>query len=60
MIWRLRIFGYEVASLERDDEPEPYGITGGSTMLFERDENPYSSDERYDWEPEDNRGFGFS
>lgn len=57
MSWRFRIFGCEIASLERYDDPEPEEITGGSVHNFERDENPYSPDERYNWEPED--GFGF-
>lgn len=57
MMWRLRLFGWEVVSLERDDEPEPDGITGGSTMLFERDDNPLNPGDRYDWPVEDRFGF---
>lgn len=59
MIWRLRLFGIQIASLEcDDDEPPPEGISGGATMCFDRDENPYSPDERWNWcDPED--GFGF-
>jgi hypothetical protein len=57
VIWRLKVFGYTIASLERDDEePPPDGITGGIMHNFDRDENPYSPDERYNWGDED---FGF-
>lgn len=59
MGWRLKIFGrWTIVSLERDDdEPPPDGISGGSMMAFERDENPYSPDERYNWDIDDRFGF---
>jgi hypothetical protein len=58
MMWRLRIFGLEIASLERDDdEPPPDGITGGSMHNFDRDDRPPNPDDRYDWDIEDRFGF---
>lgn len=65
MILRLTIFGHEVLSIElgpsAETEAEPESpIGGGSTHNFERDTNPLSPDDRYDWEWEDKRkGFGF-
>jgi hypothetical protein len=51
MFWRLRLFGWEIASLERDDEEEPMpGITGGSSHNFDRDTEPLNPDDRYDWD----------
>lgn len=56
--WRLRLFGFEVASLEREDEqPEEGGITGGSTHNFEKDTDPLDPDDRYNWDTEDRFGF---
>lgn len=62
----LTIFGHEVLAIEigaselEVDEPEPTGIGGASTHNFERDTNPLSPDDRWDWEWEDKRkGFGF-
>lgn len=63
----LTIFGYEVltielgrSELEVSEPDEQHGIGGGSTHNFERDTNPLSPDDRWDWEWEDKRkGFGF-
>jgi hypothetical protein len=56
--WRFRLFGLEIASLERDDdEPPPDGITGGSMHNFDRDDRPLNPDDRYDWETEERFGF---
>lgn len=60
MRWSFRLFGIEIASLERDDgevEPPPDGITGGSEMHFDRDDKPYNPNERYNWETEERFGF---
>lgn len=56
-MWRLKLWRWTVATLERDDdEPPPDGISGGTTMCFDRDENPYSPEDRYNWDVDD---FGF-
>jgi hypothetical protein len=45
--------------VEEEEEEEP-GIEGGSAHNFERDVNPITPEDRYDWEWEDRkRGFGF-
>jgi hypothetical protein len=55
-MWRLRIFGIQVASLERDDdEPPPDGITGGSMMCFDRDTEPLDPTPGEEWYDEDRR-----
>lgn len=67
MIIRLTIFGVEVMCLSlgnfvlaeeaEDDEEQPdCSIGGGSSHNFERDPNPLSPDDRYDWSDWD---FGF-
>lgn len=42
-----------------EDEEEDSRIEGGSAHNFERDVNPVSPEDRYNWEWEDRRGFGF-
>jgi hypothetical protein len=44
--------------VEEEEEEEP-GIEGGSAHNFERDMDPLKPEDRYDWEWEDRRGFGF-
>jgi hypothetical protein len=45
---------------EEEEEDEEPGILGGSAHDFERDVNPITPEDRYDWEWEDRkRGFGF-
>lgn len=39
------------------EEESPAGITGGPGGAFERDDRPYTSDDRY--EPWEDRRFGF-
>lgn len=57
-MWRLRLFGYEIASLECDgDEPIPDGIGGGTMHSFERDDKPFDPNNRGDFEWEDRFGF---
>jgi len=61
----LRVLGFPVASLtvERieyeEEETEEAVIAGGSAHDFERDANPITPEDRYNWEWEDKRGFGF-
>ena len=54
-IFTLDTLHYEFETEEEDTTTE---IGGGSTHDFERDIDPYSPDDRYDWEWED-KGFGF-
>jgi hypothetical protein len=67
MIIRLTVFGIEVFCLsagnfileEESEEEEPEAdcsIGGGPSQNFERDTNPLSPDDRYDWGEWD---FGF-
>lgn len=60
VIYRLRLFGWEIASLEREDDPDPEeGMTGGSSHNFERDMNPLDPTPGEDWEWDDRKRFGF-
>lgn len=63
----LRLFGiFPVLTLDvingsfsYEDGDEETHIEGGSAHNFERDVNPVSPEDRYNWEWEDRRGFGF-
>lgn len=62
----LRVFGFPVLSFGDEDagfedEVEVQGrhIEGGSAHNFERDVNPVTPEDRYNWEWEDRNGFGF-
>ena len=63
--YTLRLFGIPILSLETvhfelvEDESDTAVIGGGSAHNFERDANPLNPNERYDWEWEDKRKFGF-
>ena len=59
----ISILGSEVFSIEvsrpmPEPEEEVTGIGGGSGHNFERDVDPLSPDDRYDW-PLDDDKFGF-
>jgi hypothetical protein len=64
---RFRIFGFTIWSIEivdyvveSEDVESDCGMLGGSTHNFDRDVNPISPEDRYNWEWEDKRkGFGF-
>lgn len=60
MKYTLRLFGFEVASLERDETGESCdeAITGGSMHNFDRDLEPVDPTDRYNWDFED-RKIGF-
>jgi hypothetical protein len=61
----FRVFGIPVLTVDvlgvvSDDEDEcDTRIEGGSAHNFERDVNPFAPEDRYGWEWEDRRGFGF-
>ena len=63
----VRVLGIQVATIEVDgllveteeEEEEATRIEGGSAHNFERDVNPIRPEDRFDWEWEDKRGFGF-
>ena len=63
----VRVLGIQVATIEVDgllveteeEEEEEARIEGGSAHNFERDVNPIRPEDRFDWEWEDKRGFGF-
>ena len=63
----VRVLGFPVATIEVDgllveteeEEEEATRIEGGSAHNFERDVDPLKPEDRYDWEWEDKRGFGF-
>lgn len=60
----LRILGFPIASLtfqelEYEEEEEEEGIAGGEAHNFERDTAPITPEDRYAYEWEDRRGFGF-
>jgi hypothetical protein len=64
----FRLFGFPIATVDvmqgsfavEEEEGEGCHIEGGSAHNFERDVNPISPEDRYDWEWEDRkRGFGF-
>jgi len=62
--WQVRFFGIPVVSLERTvyefvEDDGGSRIEGGSAHNFERDVNPITPEDRYGWEWEDGRGFGF-
>ena len=50
---------FDIEQLVLVEEVDATLIGGGSTHNFDRDENPLSPDDRYDWEWEDKKGFGF-
>jgi hypothetical protein len=53
-------FDVEGLVLSEEEEVEEPRIEGGSCHNFERDIDPISPEDRYDWEWEDRkRGFGF-
>jgi hypothetical protein len=63
----VRVFGIPVLTVdvlggdflsEGEDECDTR-IEGGSAHNFERDVNPFAPEDRYGWEWEDRRGFGF-
>lgn len=66
IIWELKLFGllpllalsrtlFEVA----EEEDGSARIEGGSAHNFERDFDPIAPEDRYNYEWEDKRGFGF-
>ena len=61
----FKVFGFTVFSWEVihydlvEEESEASKIGGGSAHNFERDYDPLSPDDRYGWEWEDKKGFGF-
>lgn len=61
----LKVFGFTVFSWEiiqydlMEEEPGDAKIGGGPSHNFERDDDPLSPEDRYDWEWEDKKGFGF-
>ena len=61
----FKVFGFTVFSWEIirydlvEEESEPVKIGGGSAHNCERDYDPLSPDDRYGWEWEDKKGFGF-
>lgn len=62
--YTLRVFGLPILSLdtihyEIVGEDDDSRIEGGSAHNFERDVNPVTPEDRYNWEWED-RGFGFN
>lgn len=63
--YTLRVFGFPVLSLDTTvyevvcDEDAAH-IEGGSAHNFERDVNPVTPEDRYNWEWEDRKSFGFS
>lgn len=63
--YTFRVFGIPVFTLDAfhyelvDDESDTGNIGGGSAHNFERDYSPLSPDDRYGWEWEDKKGFGF-
>lgn len=61
----LRLLGFPIASITVEGVGVAYaedeaGFGGGSAHNFERDVNPLSPDDRYDWEYYDKGGFGFT
>lgn len=60
MIYRLRLFGYEVASLEVEpEECDQSMIAGGGSHNFERDMDPLDPTAGEEWEWDDRKKFGF-
>jgi len=62
----LRLLGVPVASITVEDFRVEYEeddgssfIGGGSAHDFERDVNPVAPEDRYNWEWDDKRRFGF-
>jgi len=60
VIWVFRLFGFEIARIERvelayEEEDDSPSFAGGSGHNFERDLNPVSPDDRY--APWDDFGF---
>jgi hypothetical protein len=66
----VRVLGFPVMTLDVDgvfvteEEPEEESdeksrIEGGSAHDFERDVNPVAPEDRYQWEWDDKRRFGF-
>lgn len=62
----VRLFGvlpvlrFDVEGLfVEEEEDEGPRIEGGSAHNFERDVNPVTPEDRYNYEWEDRRGFGF-
>ena len=63
----LRLFGFPIVTVdvmkgEFAEEEENQGvqhIEGGSAHNFERDANPVTPEDRYNWESEGRRGVGF-
>jgi hypothetical protein len=51
------VLGVDLVSDDEDDCDTR--IEGGSAHNFERDVNPFAPEDRYGWEWEDRRGFGF-
>lgn len=59
-LFGITIFTWKIVEYEFvDEEPEASKIGGGSAHNFERDYDPLSTDDRYGWEWEDKKGFGF-
>ena len=65
----LRVLGFPVMTLdvegvfavedEEEESEEPSRIEGGSAHNFERDVDPVAPEDRYQWEWDDKRKFGF-
>ena len=66
--WTLKIWGIPILCVERtnwvaadddDEEEDSSRIEGGSAHNFERDVDPVTPEDRYQWEWDDKRRFGF-
>ena len=57
-VFTIDVEGFFITEEEQQVEEEPR-IEGGSAHDFERDCNPVTPEDRYNWEWEDRRGFGF-
>ena len=65
ILWELKLFGlFPILAVRRtafevEEEEESARIEGGSAHTFERDFDPIKPEDRYNYEWEDKRGFGF-
>ena len=62
----FRLFGFPFLTVDvlngtftSGEDDDDTRIEGGSAHNFERDVNPVAPEDRYNWEWEDRRGFGF-
>jgi 1,4-alpha-glucan branching enzyme len=58
-VFTVDLDGVFLTGDDNEEEEEESRIEGGSAHNFERDVNPIKPEDRYDWEWEDKRGFGF-